>query len=93
MVTPYRVVKGPQPLKLIPTLTACTSERMKPERVSYFAGFAAWERTREAKPAKTRKSGSQPLFRQPKADLTGRPLPYGLTDVALRKKDAAAAPV
>ena len=65
----------------------------KNRRFLYSAGFAARERTREAEPAKTRKSGCKPLFRQPKAVLTGRPLPYGLTGVALRKKDAAAAPV
>ena len=37
------VVKGRLPLKLIPALTACTSERMKTFRFSYFAGFAARE--------------------------------------------------
>ena len=57
------VVKGRLPLKLIPALTACTSERMKTFRFSYFAGFAARELMREAKPVKTRKSGVQPLFR------------------------------
>ena len=56
------VVKGRLPLKLIPALTACTSERMKTFRFSYFAGFAARELMREAKPVKTRKSGVQPLF-------------------------------
>ena len=51
------VVKGRLPLKLIPALTACTSERMKTFRFSYLAGFAARELIREAKPVKTRKSG------------------------------------
>ena len=57
------VDKGPQPLMSHPALTTCASERMKPQRVSYFAGFAARERMREAKPVKARKSGTQPLFR------------------------------
>ena len=56
------VVKGRLHLKLIPALTAYTSERMKTFRFSYFAGFAARELMREAKPVKTRKSGVQPLF-------------------------------
>ena len=56
------VDKGPQPLMFNPALTACTSERMKTQRFSYFATFAARERMREAKPAKTQKSGDQPLF-------------------------------
>ena len=56
------VVKGRLPLKLIPALTAHTSERMKTFRFSFFATFAAREREREAKPVKTRKSGAQPLF-------------------------------
>ena len=57
-----RVDKGPQPLMFNPALTACTSERMKTQRFSYFAGFAARELMREAKPVKTQKSGVQPLF-------------------------------
>ena len=56
------VDKGPQPLMFNPALTACTSERMKTQRFSYFAGFAARERMREAKPEKAQKSGDQPLF-------------------------------
>jgi len=39
------VVKGPQPLKFIPALTTCGSKRMKTWRFSYFAGFAARERS------------------------------------------------
>ena len=35
------VVKGPQPLKLIPALTTSASKRMKTQRFSHFAGFAA----------------------------------------------------
>ena len=46
-----------------PALTTCASERMKTERFSYVAGFAARERMREAKPVKARKSGVPPLFR------------------------------
>ena len=57
------VDKGPQPLMFNPALTTCASERMKTQRFSYFAGFAARELMREAKPVKTRKSGVQPLFR------------------------------
>ena len=56
--------QGPQPLTFNPALTTCASERMKTFRFSYFAGFAAQELMREAKPVKTRKSGDQPLFRQ-----------------------------
>ena len=48
----HGVVKGPQPLKFIPALTTCASKRMKTQRFSYFAGFAARERMREAKPEK-----------------------------------------
>ena len=51
------VDKGPQPLMFNPALTACTSERMKTQRFSYLAGFAARELMREAKPVKARKSG------------------------------------
>ena len=58
------VDKGPQPLMFNPALTTCASERMKTQRFSYFAGFAARELMREAKPVKARKSGVQPLFRQ-----------------------------
>ena len=57
------VDKGPQPLIFNPALTTCASERMKTQRFSYFATFAARELMREAKPVKTRKSGVQPLFR------------------------------
>ncbi|MGN0781334.1 MAG: hypothetical protein ACI4N5_06635, partial [Christensenellales bacterium] len=57
-----RVDKGPQPLMFNPALTTCASERMKTQRFSYFAGFAARELMREAKPVKTQKSGVQPLF-------------------------------
>ena len=67
------VVKGRLPLKLIPALTACTSERMKTFRFSYLAGFAARELMREAKPVKTRKSGVQPLFRHSEAPQSEGP--------------------
>ena len=49
------VDKGPQPLMFNPALTTCASERMKTQRFSYFAGFAAREREREAKPVKLKK--------------------------------------
>ena len=35
------VDKGPQPLMFNPALTTCASERMKTQRFSYFADFAA----------------------------------------------------
>ena len=35
------VDKGPQPLMFNPALTTCASERMKTQRFSFFAGFAA----------------------------------------------------
>ena len=44
------VDKGPQPLMFNPALTTCASERMKTQRFSYFADFAARERMREANP-------------------------------------------
>ena len=56
------VDKGRQPLMFNPALTTCASERMKTQRFSHFAGFAARERMREAKPVKLKKSGIQPLF-------------------------------
>ena len=57
-----RVDKGPQPLMLNPALTTCASERMKTQRFSYFAGFAARERTREAKPVKLKKVAFSHFF-------------------------------
>ena len=56
------VDKGPQPLMFNPALTACTSERMKTQRFSYFAGFAAREREREAKPVKLKKVAFSHFF-------------------------------
>ena len=50
-----RVDKGRQPLMFNPALTTCASERMKTQRFSYFADFAARERMREAKPVKLKK--------------------------------------
>ena len=82
----HGVDQGPQPLMFHPALTTqgelprrgkrrppggCASERMKTQRFSYVAGFAARERMREAKPVKARKSGVQPLFRHSE----GRPEP------------------
>ena len=51
-----RVDKGPQPLMFKPALTTWASERMKTQRFSYFADFAARERMREAKPVKLKKA-------------------------------------
>ena len=45
-----------------PALTTCASERMKTQRFSYFAGFAARERTREAKPVKLKKVAFSHFF-------------------------------
>ena len=56
------VDKGPQPLIFNPALTTCASERMKTQRFSYFAGFAARELMREAKPVKLKKVGFSHFF-------------------------------
>ena len=45
-----------------PALTTCASERMKTQRFSYFAGFAARELMREAKPVKLKKVGFSHFF-------------------------------
>ena len=56
------VDKGPQPLMFNPALTTCASERMKTQRFSYFVGFAARERMREAKPVKLKKVAFSHFF-------------------------------
>ena len=56
------VDKGPQPLIFNPALTTCASERMKTQRFSYFAGFAARELMREAKPVKLKKVAFSHFF-------------------------------
>ena len=56
------VDKGRQPLMFNPALTTCASERRKTQRFSYFAGFAARERTREAKPVKLKKVAFSHFF-------------------------------
>ena len=56
------VDKGPQPLMFNPALTTCASERMKTQRFSFFAGFAARERMREAKPVKLNKVALSHFF-------------------------------
>ena len=56
------VDKGPQPLMFNPALTTCASERMKTQRFSYFAGFAARELMREAKPVKLKKVAFSHFF-------------------------------
>ena len=60
-----RVDKGPQPLMFNPALTTCASERMKTQRFSYFADFAARERMREAKPVKLKKVAFSHFFDTP----------------------------
>ena len=65
----HGVVKGRLPIKLIPALTACTSKRMKAQRFSYFAGFAARERMREAKPEKLEKVANSRFFGTLKARI------------------------
>ena len=56
------VDKGPRPLMFNPALTTCASERMKTQRFSYFATFAARERMREAKPVKLKKVAFSHFF-------------------------------
>ena len=68
-----RDCQGPQSLTSNPALTACASERMKPQRFSYFAGFAARELMREAKPVKLEKVAVSHFFDSKKAALAGRP--------------------
>ena len=65
--------QGPQSLTSNPALTACASERMKTQRFSYFAGFAARELMREAKPVKLEKVAVSHFFDSKKAALAGRP--------------------
>ena len=64
------VDKGPQPLMFNPALTTCASERMKTQRFSYFAGFAARERMREAKPVKLKKVAFSHFFDRLKGRLS-----------------------
>ena len=51
-----------------PALTTCASERMKTQRFSYFADFAARERMREAKPVKLKKVAFSHFFDTLKGD-------------------------
>ena len=69
-----RVDKGPQPLMFNPALTTCASERMKTQRFSYFAGFAARELMREAKPVKLKKVAFSHFFDTLKG--TARAVPF-----------------
>ena len=50
-----------------PALATCASERMKTQRFSYFAGFAARELMREAKPVKLKKVAFSHFFDTRKA--------------------------
>ena len=68
------VDKGPQPLMFNPALTTCASERMKTQRFSYFAGFAARERMREAKPEKLEKVAFSHFFDSLKGRARALPL-------------------
>ena len=70
------VDKGRQPLMFNPALTTCASERMKTQRFSYFAGFAARERMREAKPVKLKKVAFSHFFDTLRALLTERPFAF-----------------
>ena len=72
------VDKGPQPLMFNPALTTCASERMKTQGFSYFAGFAARERMREAKPVKLKKVAFSHFFDTLGALLRGRPFVLSL---------------
>ena len=87
------VDKGPQPLMFHPALTTSASERMKTQRFSYVAGFAARERMREAKPVKARKSGVPPLFRYAETSIRASFLLSAQVRAALRpvKKISATA--
>ena len=59
-----------------PALTTCASERMKTLRFSYFAGFAARELMREAKPVKLKKVAFSHFFDTLKRQ---KPLFYAFT--------------
>ena len=103
-----RVDKGLQPLMFNPALTTCASERMKTQRFSYFADFAARERMREAKPVKLKKVAFSHFFdtlkgtalsvpfilsKNPMVDKGPQPLINpALTAQVLNKKIAKAAP-
>ena len=67
------VDKGPQPLMFNPALTTCASERMKTQRFSYFAGFAARELMREAKPVKLKKVAFSHFFDTLKGTVSAVP--------------------
>ena len=56
------LIRGRKPLIFNPALTTCASERMKTQRFSYFADFAARERMREAKPVKLKKVAFSHFF-------------------------------
>ena len=64
-----------------PALTTCASERMKTQRFSYFADFAARERMREAKPVKLKKVAFSHFF----DTLSGRlcAAPFFLKNVSI----------
>ena len=63
-----------------PALTTCASERMKTQRFSYFAGFAARELMREAKPVKLKKVAFSHFFDTLKG--TARAVPFYAAEVA-----------
>ena len=83
------VDKGPQPLMFNPALTTCASERMKNQRFSYFAGFAARERMREAKPVKLKKVAFSHFFDTLKAALRAACFSYSCIILALRLPHSA----
>ena len=65
-----RVVKGPQSLKFIPALTACTSKRMKTQRFSYFADFAAWRPAAAGQFRPVSRGGTSCLYHRQKPKKT-----------------------
>ena len=64
------LLRGGSSLSFVPALTACTSERMKTQRFSYLAGFAARELMREAKPVKLEKVAFSHFFDTPGRGFT-----------------------
>ena len=84
------VDKGPQPLMFNPALTTCASERMKTQRFSYFAGFAARERMREAKPVKLKKVAFSHFFDTLEREMIRLPLLYIAPPILLTNGNEAA---
>ena len=82
-----------------PALTTSASERMKTRRFSYFAGFAARERMREAKPVKLKKVAFSHFFdtlrrgqQRPHLFMQPVPLVQRLRRSGFRRPSGPAAP-